>query len=133
MFLRKSPFQNSKIRNYRSTSHIECFNFHKKGHYARDCPEKQKRSCFNYNKKGRKNYQRKNHDRRDDRRIRESSSDHEEHHQPQKKQRESRYEINTVSKSKYILISTLTSSSPLDLWGSWVANSGATHHFYGYI
>eukprot|EP00253_Pinus_taeda_P006149 PITA_06149 len=83
----------------------------------------------NYNDKRTKDYQRKNYDRRF---KRDSLSDHEEHHPSQKKLKSPRYESNAINKSEYILISSLTSSSPLDSWDSWLVDSGATHHFSGY-
>lgn len=51
---------------------------------------------------------------------------------PQKKSRDPRYESNAINKSEYILISSLTSSSPPDSWDSWLVDNGATHHFSGY-
>lgn len=44
---RKPPSQNSKGRNDILLSHIECYNCHKKGHYAHDCPENRKRPRYN--------------------------------------------------------------------------------------
>lgn len=133
---RKAPSQNKKGRNEISLSHIECFNFHKKGHYARYYPKKRKRPRYNTkrytNKKRRKDNQRNNRDRRYERRIGEPSSDHEEDHPPQKKSRAPRYEINAINKSEYILIYSLTISSPVDSWDSWLVDSGAIHHLSGY-
>ena len=98
--------------------------------------EKTKRPRYNTrsnnNNKIRKDDQRNNRDRRYERRRRDSSSDHEEDHPPQKNSRAPRYESNVVHKSKYILISTLTSSSPLDSWDSWLVDSGATRHLSSY-
>ena len=57
---------------------------------------------------------------------------HEEDHRPQNNSRYSRYESNVANQSEYILISALTSSTPLDSWDSWLVDSGATHQFSGY-
>ncbi len=53
-------------------------------------------------------------------------------HRAQKKSKLSRYENNVANQFEYILISTLTSSSPLDSWDSWLVDSGAIHHLFGY-
>lgn len=64
----------------------------------------------------RKDYQKKNHNRRYEIRGRDPSSDHEEKF-PQKKSKAPTYESNAVNKYEYILISALTSSSPPDSLG----------------
>lgn len=42
------------------------------------------------------------------------------------------YESNAANKSKYILIFPITSSYPPDSWDSWLVDSGAMNHFFGY-
>lgn len=40
-----------------------------------------------------------------------------------------KFESNVVNKSEYILISSLTISSPQDSWDIWLVESVATHRF----
>ena len=85
-----------------------------------------------FDNRRRRDDRRNDHDGRDERRRRDDLSDHEEYKCPQKKSIFSRYESNVSNQSKYILISSLTSSSPPSSWGSWLVDSGATHHVKGF-
>jgi len=71
--------------NGKELLHIECYNFHKKGHYAQDFLEKNNGPHYNtISNNKRLNDQRRRDDRRndcngrDERRIRDAPSDHEE-------------------------------------------------------
>jgi len=117
---------------------IECYNCHKKDHHARDCPEKSNGPRYNtrsnnnrFNDQIRRDDRRNDHNGRYERR-RDDPSDHEEDHHPQNKSKFSRNESNIANQSEYILISSLTSSSPPNSWDSWLVGSGATCHFFGY-
>jgi len=71
-------------------------------------------------------------ERRNEGRRRDPLDDREDNYHPLQRSRNSRYERNATNQSTYILISTLSSSSPLDTWDSWLVDSGASHHFFGY-
>ena len=132
------PPRNSKRMNERETLHIECYNCHKKGHYARDCPKMNKGLHYNTRSNNNKfNNRRIGDDRRNEcngryeRRRRDAMNDHEENHCPQNKSRSTKYESNVANQSEYILIIALSSSSPLETWDHWLVDNGASHHFSG--
>ena len=122
---RSSPY--SKDSYGRSTD-VECYNCHKRGHYARDCPRKRDvpRSYWSYNNNKYNDRRRSNDEirsddtRRQDYRIKRDNQrrigtldDREEIPRPHKKSRNSTYESNiATSEYEYILISALSGSSP---------------------
>lgn len=113
------------------------------GHYGRDSPRKKETPISNQ----RYNYRRRiddiigGDDRRrvDDRRRgdeirrRDTPDDYEQGYHPQKKERNYMYQnYATTSQPKYIIISALRSSSPMNLYDSWLVYSGDSGHFYRY-
>jgi len=119
---------------------IECNNYHKHGHHAQDYPKKRDSLRPNYNNNcGFNNKKFNDRKRRDDRirgddgRTRDALDDYEEGHHPQNRSKNSRDENNpTASQSKYILIFSLSSSSPPDSCDSWLVDSGASRTFSRY-